>query len=122
VKGGITLYTLKNCDTCRQAAKWLAARSLSFEERAIRETPPTVAELKIMLAALGGERRRLFNTSGRDFRELKLGDKVDGMTEAEALQLLAGNGNLVKRPFLLTGKTGLVGFDGDEWHKAMAAR
>ncbi len=112
---GITIYTLKNCDTCRRATKWLKSRGLVFEERAIRETPPGVAELKIMLQALGGERRRLFNTSGQDYRELGLGEKLDAMSEAEALGLLAGNGNLVKRPFLLVGKTGSVGFDEERW-------
>lgn len=119
---GITVYTLKNCDTCRRAVKWLTARGLVFEERPIRETPPGVAELKAMLAALGGERRRLFNTAGGDYRELKLGEKLDAMTDAGMFQLLAGNGNLVKRPFLLAGKTGLVGFDEDGWARALAPR
>lgn len=115
----ITIYTLKNCDTCRRAVKWLTARGLVFEERPIRETPPTVAELKAMLSALGGERRRLFNTSGVDYRELKLGEKLPAMSDAEALKLLAGNGSLVKRPFLLKAKTGLVGFDEKEWASAL---
>ena len=119
MSGGITIYTLKNCDTCRCATKWLAAHGLVFEERPIRETPPNMAELKTILNALKGERRRLFNTSGRDYRELKLGDKLDAMSEAEALKLLTKNGNLVKRPFLLVGTTGLVGFDKDEWFETL---
>ena len=73
----------------------------------------------MVLDAVNGERRRLFNTSGKDYRELKLGDKLDAMSEAEALKLLAGNGNLVKRPFLLVRNTGLVGFDEDEWSEAL---
>jgi len=117
----ITVYTLKNCDTCRRAVKWLTARGLVFEERPIRETPPGVAELKTMLAALDGERRRLFNTSGVDYRALKLGEKVDAMSDADVFQLLAGNGNLVKRPFLLAAKTGVVGFDESEWAQALTA-
>lgn len=115
----ITIYTLKNCDTCRRAVKWLAARGIGFEERPIRETPPGIAELKKMLKALGGERRRLFNTSGREYRELKLGEKLAALSDAEVFTLLAGNGSLVKRPFLLTPKTGLVGFDESEWTKTL---
>jgi arsenate reductase len=38
------------------------------------------------------------------------------MTEAAALALLAGNGNLVKRPFLLGADgLGLVGFNEAVW-------
>lgn len=111
----LKLYTLSNCDTCRQAVKWLRARGVPFEERAIRETPPTLPELRAALAAHGGERRRLFNTSGRDYREQKLGDKLPALSEAQALEMLAGNGNLVKRPFGVKGKTALVGFDEAEW-------
>lgn len=112
---GLTAYTLANCDTCRRAVKWLRAHDLRFVEKPIRETPPTRPELLAMLAAQGGELRRLFNTSGRDYRELKLGEKLPGLSEDEVLGLLARNGNLVKRPFLLGPGAGLVGFDEESW-------
>ncbi|HEY4248700.1 MAG TPA: arsenate reductase family protein [Lacunisphaera sp.] len=115
----IIVYTYRNCDTCRKAVKWLGRRGIEFVERPIRETPPDVTELRTMLAALNGERRRLFNTSGKDYRELKLGDKSPTMSDAEAFQLLSQNGNLVKRPFLLGPKIGLVGFDEQEWSAAL---
>lgn len=111
----LTVYTYANCDTCRRAVKWLRAHGLAFDERPIRETPPSLAELRIMLAALRGERRRLFNTSGRDYREQKLGEKLSALTDHEALNLLAANGNLVKRPFLLGTGVALVGFNEAEW-------
>ncbi len=113
----LTVYTYASCDTCRKAVKWLRAHGLVFAERAIRETPPGPVELKSMLAAFGGEWRRLFNTSGRDYRELKLGDKLAAMTDREVLELLGGNGNLVKRPFLIGDGIALVGFDEEAWTK-----
>lgn len=114
-----TLYTLANCDTCRAATKWLRAQGLGFEERAIRETPPSLAELRAMLAAQGGDVRRLFNTSGRDYREQKIGDKLPALSTAAALDLLRGNGNLVKRPFLVGDGVGLVGFNEKAWAAAL---
>lgn len=72
-----------------------------------------------MLAALGGESRRLFNTSGRDYRELKLGEKLPAMDQAGIFRLLANNGNLVKRPFLLGPGVALVGFDEATWRTAL---
>lgn len=118
----LTIYTLSNCDSCRAATKWLRAQGIAFEERAIRETPPTPAELRAMLDARGGEVRRLFNTSGRDYREEKLGEKLSGMSAEAALDLLAKNGNLVKRPFAVGGGVLLVGFDEKAWRAALSRR
>lgn len=111
----MTIHTYAKCDTCRKAVKWLQARGISFTEIPIREQPPTKAELKRMLAVYQGDLKRLFNTSGGDYRELNLGEKLPAMSESEAIDLLASNGNLVKRPFLLTEKGGLVGFKEPEW-------
>ncbi len=109
------IYTYAKCETCRKAAKWLQSRGLSFTEIPIRDQPPTKAELKRMLAIYKGDPKRLFNTSGGDYREMKLGEKLPAMSEAEAIDLLASNGNLVKRPFFLTKDGGLVGFKEAEW-------
>ena len=109
------IYTYAKCDTCRKAVKWLQARDLKFTEIPIREQPPTKAELKRMLAIYQGDLKRLFNTSGGDYRDLKLGEKLPAMSESEAMDLLATNGNLVKRPFLLTESAGLVGFKEAGW-------
>jgi arsenate reductase len=115
----LIVYTYANCDTCRRAVQWLRAHGLAVDERPIRETPPTAAELRMMLAAHGGELRRLFNTSGKDYREQKLGERLPALTEAAALALLAGNGNLVKRPFLLGGRVALTGFNEAAWTAAL---
>lgn len=115
----LTVYTYANCDTCRRATKWLRENKIVFDERPIRDSPPTNAELKRMLVRQKGELRRLFNTSGKDYRAMKLGEKLPGLSEAEALALLAGNGNLVKRPFLVSDKVGLVGFDEQAWSAAL---
>lgn len=121
------VYTYSNCDTCRRAVKWLRAQDIAFDEKPIRETPPTPAELRAVLERLGGASalKKLFNTSGVDYRAQKIGEKLPSLTEAEAIELLAGNGNLVKRPFVVgaspAGKPlGLVGFDEPVWTAAFA--
>ena len=115
----LTIYTYAKCSTCRIATAWLAAQGVSYEEVPIRERPPTLAELKRMLAAQGGELKSLFNRSGNDYREQNLKDKLPEMSETEALKLLAGNGNLVKRPFAFIGREGVVGFDKEQWTEAL---
>jgi arsenate reductase len=118
----LTLYTLSNCDTCREAAKWLRARDQAFVERAIRETPPSLGELRAMLQAQGGELRKLFNTAGREYRAQGLAEKLPALSEDDALAILAGNGSLVKRPFLVGPRVGLVGFDPKTWATAFEKR
>jgi arsenate reductase (glutaredoxin) len=113
------LYTYRNCDTCRKAVRFLEERGLAFEQRPIREQPPTRGELEQMLGHCGGELRKLFNTAGGDYRELNLGDRLPTMTRDEALELLSSRGNLIKRPFLLGKGFGLVGFDAAAWTKQL---
>lgn len=114
------IYTYKNCGSCKKATKWLKERGIAFDEKPIRETPPTVAELKHMLAYQDGELKKLFNTAGGDYRELDMKTKLTEMSEAEAFELLASRGNLVKRPFVLGHGFGLVGFKEAEWTKVIA--
>jgi len=108
-------YTYAGCGTCKKAVRFLRDRGVAFEEIPIREHPPTVAELKGALQAFNGEIRRLFNTSGRDYKEMELSKKLPALSESAALALLAGNGNLVKRPFVVTDSGYLVGFKESEW-------
>ena len=113
----LKIYEYKNCGTCRKALKFLAANGVEFTTVPIREQPPTKAELKRMLKIYGGDFRKLFNTSGRDYNKLSLNEKLPRLSEGAALDLLASNGNLVKRPFVLTADGGLVGFKEAEWAK-----
>jgi arsenate reductase (glutaredoxin) len=115
----IKIYKYNNCSTCQKAIKYLESKKVSFQKLPIVDQPPTAAELKKMLGYLkknGGSFKNLFNTSGLQYRELKISDKIkDGMTEDEAIALLAKNGKLIKRPFLLTEDDGTVGFKQEAW-------
>ena len=111
------IYTYAKCSTCRKAVKFLRDHHIQFEEVPIRETPPSLAELKLMLE--GRSLKALFNTSGLDYKALGLSGKLPAMSEAEALGLLAKNGNLVKRPFVLGKDVRLVGFDEEAWESAL---
>ena len=115
----LTAYLHPKCSTCEQARRWLRARGVKFAEKDIRTTPPTLTELRAMLAALGGKRSKLFNTSGLEYRGQGLAARLPALGDAEALHLLAGNGMLVKRPFVLGPGVGLVGFDEKAWAAAL---
>lgn len=109
----VKVYEYAKCTTCQKALKLLDSKKIKYEKFQIKETPPSISDLKKMLKyikAKGGTFKKLFNTSGIQYRELKIAEKIkEGMTEDEALALLSKNGMLVKRPFILTDKDGSVG-------------
>ncbi len=111
----LKVYQYAKCSTCVKALKFLATRKCDAEILDITVTPPSLSEIEQMIALYGGEFKKLFNTSGLQYRELKIGEKLPGLNASQAAKLLAGNGRLIKRPFLLVGERGLVGFKEEEW-------
>ena len=109
------------CTTCQKARKWLEAKGLSFEDRHIKDTPPTANELRDWHERSGLPLKRFFNTSGLKYKELGLKDKLPGMGEEEQLALLASDGMLVKRPILVGDDFVLVGFREADWAAALSA-
>ena len=59
------VYTYKGCGSCKRAVKWLIAQGVEFEELPIRETPPSISELKQMLNYQGGSVEEALQHSGR---------------------------------------------------------
>ena len=114
----LKVYSYKNCSTCKNALKFLEKKGVNAEVIDIVSTPPSKAELKSMLERYEGNVKKLFNTSGQVYREMGLTERLAEMTSSQAIDLLAKNGKLVKRPFLIQGKEAcLVGFKEDEWKR-----
>lgn len=109
------LYQYPNCSTCRKAAKFLQQNNIEFESIVITETPPSKTELLTMLNSYKGETKKLFNTSGLQYRELNMKETLPTLSDEQAIDLLSKNGKLIKRPFLLKGDQGVVGFKEELW-------
>lgn len=113
------------CSTCRKAKSWLDEHGIAHTDRNIVENNPTAEELRTWWQTSGLPLRRFFNTSGMLYRELGVKAQLDaGMTDDEALALLATNGMLVKRPLAIVSGNGegmrvLVGFKEPEWEQAL---
>ncbi|MFM2079962.1 MAG: hypothetical protein RLZZ219_644 [Cyanobacteriota bacterium] len=119
----LRLYSYAACGTCRKALQWLAQQGFSvgagtLELVDITTTPPAPDELRLAFERLG--RKRLFNTSGQSYRSLGAAT-VAAMDDDRALQALAADGRLIKRPFAITpAGVPLVGFRAEEWSAALA--
>lgn len=103
------------CSTCQKARAWLEVKGIAFEPRDIKAQNPTEQELREWHAKSGLPLKRLFNTSGLQYKALELKDKLPTMAEDEQFALLASDGMLVKRPILVGGDFVFFGFKEADW-------
>lgn len=106
----IKFYGYKKCGTCRKAEKILVKLGLEYTFIDITESPPTAVNLKKMAIQAGISPRKLFNTSGVQYREQDIKSRLPELSEAMIFSLLASNGRLIKRPIVSDGQRTTVGF------------
>lgn len=111
------VYQYAKCGTCRKALDFLDANGVEYESIDIVSKPPTKKELKNALSPGGVPLKKLFNTSGQSYREGKFGERLSTLSESEALDALAADGKLIKRPFIVGEDFVLVGFDEASYRK-----
>ncbi len=105
-----TFVGWNRCSTSRKAQKKLDELNIDYTFRDMMEETPTAQELTEWIEKSGLPIRRFFNTSGIQYRELGLKDKLDTMGEQEQIDLLATSGRLIKRPIVISDNTVLVGY------------
>ncbi|MEO7036327.1 MAG: arsenate reductase family protein [Polyangiaceae bacterium] len=113
------VYHYPNCSACKKALKWLSSHEVEVELIDIVKQPPTKAELREVLKSVGIPLRKLFNTSGASYREGNFGERLATMNEAEAIDALAQDGKLIKRPLVLGKGLALIGFDEAAYQKQL---
>ena len=107
----LTLYRLKNCDTCKKALKSLeaAGKQVSFVD--IRAEADLAAKVPGWLDAAGA--KALVNNRSTTWRGLSDDDKAKADTD-EVSGLLIANPTLIKRPVIEASDSVYVG-----WTKAV---
>jgi len=116
------VYQYPKCSTCRKALSFLGQQEVEYEPIDIVKSPPSKAELLRVLKLSGLPWKKLFNTSGQSYREGGFGERLPGMSEKEALDALASDGKLIKRPLLVGPDFALVGFDEAAYRKRFGGR
>lgn len=113
----LTLYGLKNCETCRKARAWLDQQALAYRFHDFRADGLDAATLERLEAALGWE--ALLNRRGTTWRGLPESDRA-GVDRNQALALMLAHPALIKRPVLAAedGRT-LIGFSPEHYAKTL---
>jgi arsenate reductase len=111
----LTFICYPKCSTCQKARAFLDETGVEYITRDIKTDNPTYDELKSWLALGKFPVKKLFNTSGLQYKAHNLKEKLPTMSEDDCLHLLATDGMLVKRPLLIDGQRVLVSFKREEW-------
>ncbi|PAU75939.1 ArsC family reductase [Halomonas salipaludis] len=107
----LTLFGIKNCDTCRRARKAMDASGVPYQYHDLREDGLSAALLEHILERVPV--MTLLNTRSTTWRQLDEADKQD-IDANRARELMLAHPTLLKRPLLDTGDEILVGYrDGD---------
>ena len=104
----ITLYGIKNCDSCRNALKALKAEGHEHRFHDLRVDGLSETEVARWLAAAGSE--KLLNRRGTTWRKLPEAER-ENLDEANIARLLLEHPTLIKRPVVEVAGEVVVGFD-----------
>lgn len=110
------LYGIPNCDTVKNARKWLDANGIAYTFHDYKKEGADKAKLEGWVEDKGWE--VLLNKRGTTFRKLDDADKAD-IDSAKAIALMAEHTSMIKRPVVEYSGGILVGFNTDEWQAAL---
>ena len=110
---------LPGCIGCRKAMTWLDSNGIEYKARSIKENTPTVEELSEWSRESGEPIDSFFSKSGALFKSMELKDKLPTMSDSAKLSLLTQEVKLIRRPILVGDGLVLVGFNEDEWSRAL---
>lgn len=110
----ITLYGIPNCDQIKKARKWLDTHKIDYRFHDYRKDGISKTQLKLWAKELGWE--SLLNKHGTTWRKLSADDRANVNTR-RAIELMAAQPAMIKRPLLDTGKHKLLGFNSDDYQQ-----
>jgi len=106
----LTVYGIKQCDTCRKALKWLSGQNFvhSFHDFRVDGLAATTLRGWLKSPFAG----KLVNRRSTTWRQLT--DEQRGFEDEALLELLLEYPTLIKRPVFVAGDIIAVGFNPNE--------
>ncbi|GAA3579567.1 arsenate reductase (glutaredoxin) [Gibbsiella greigii] len=104
----VTIYHNPRCSKSRETLGLLEQRGIAPHVVRYLDTPPSVAELKTLLQALGiHSARELMRKKEEEYKTLGLAD--ESLSEAQLLQAMVENPKLIERPIVVKGNQARIG-------------
>lgn len=101
------IYHNPRCSKSRQALEILQNRANETEVIEYLSTPPTVSELKSILAMLGISARDLIRKAETEYQQLGLSDP--DLTELQIIEALVSTPKLIERPIVVANGKAVIG-------------
>jgi len=96
-----------NCTTCREARKFMERRGFQLYFRDLSKDRLSSSELEKLIGKRDHE--DFLNTRNEVYRKKKM--KLNPPSRREAIQMMANEPNLIRRPVVVAGGRVVIGFD-----------
>jgi arsenate reductase len=103
----LNVYEKPTCTTCRKMVKLLNEKGIEFEKINYYIDPFTKNKLKTLLKKMDMQPSELLRKNDKAYKELDLKNKK--YTEAQILDLMVKNHDLVQRPIVEYGDKAILG-------------
>lgn len=101
------IYHNPRCSKSRQTLKLLEENNIQPDVRLYLEQPPSAAELKKLLKALGLSARDLLRKGEAEYKELGLADT--SLSEAKLVAAMVAHPRLIERPVVVRKGKAVLG-------------
>ncbi|MFV0555892.1 MAG: transcriptional regulator Spx [Lactovum sp.] len=108
----IEIYTAPSCTSCKKAKSWLAKHNIAFQERNIIADPLSAEEIKKVLTRSDDGVEGLISTRNRHVKAL--GVEFEDMSLSHAIDFIAKNPQVLRRPIIIDEKRMHVGYNEEE--------
>ncbi|WP_075323433.1 arsenate reductase [Acidithiobacillus albertensis] len=108
----ISIYGIRNCDMMKKAFAWLNAQGLPYDFHDYKKAGVALTDLQHWATLCGWE--ALINRKGTTWRRLPEAAR-DSQDADTAFALMMAHPSLIRRPILISGDQGVLGFDPERW-------
>lgn len=108
----ILFYTSPGCASCRKARQWLQDNHIDYVEKNIFSNLLQDAEIRYLMTRCENGTEDIISTRSKAYSQIR--DELEDLSMVELTTFIQQNPSVLKRPILLSEKSMVVGFDGDE--------
>ena len=102
----IVIYQKPTCTTCRKVYAALKESGVDFETVDYYTDPISKAKLKELLRKMGLSPRELLRSKDPIYKTLRIAER--DLTDAELIDLMAANPDLIQRPIVERGERAIL--------------